>query len=316
MRTAGCPCEPHPGAGVPPVLVTGAAGSVGAVGRSVVEGLRQRDLPVRAMVRRDDERAQALRATGAEVVIGDLTRAGDVADALAGCARMYFGMSVSAQYLEAAVTAAAVARAYGRLEVFVNMSQLTVSEMDLTSTSESVQQRQQWLAEQVLDWSGLPVVQVRPTVFMENPLFRVGFSSIAKYGTIRLPFGRAKSSPVAAGDVAAVVEEILADPAPHIGRIYELTGPRSEDIAAMAAEVSTVLGRPVRYADIPLQEWIDDDLRPLGLPDHVFQHISTMARLHAENRYDRKAEGVEQVTGRPPSGVADYVRDNLSLFSP
>ncbi|MFI9626642.1 NAD(P)H-binding protein [Streptomyces sp. NPDC052042] len=294
--------------------MTGAAGSVGAVGRSVVEGLRRRDLPVRAMVRRDDERAQALRATGAEVVVGDLTRAGEVADALAGCARVYFGMGVSAQYLQAAVTVAAVARADGRLEAFVNMSQLTVSEMDLTSTSESVQQWQQWLVEQVLDWSGLPVVQVRPTVFMENPLFRVGFSSIAKHGTIRLPFGQAKSSPVAAGDVAAVVEEILADPAPHIGRVYELTGPRSEGVAAMAAEVSTALGRPVGYTNVPLEEWIDDDLRPLGLPDHVFQHITTMARLHAQNRYDRKAEGVEQVTGRPASGVAEYVRENPGLF--
>ena len=46
---------------------------------------------------------------GAEVVLGDLTRAGDVARALAGCQRMYFGMSVSAPYLEATVTAAAVA---------------------------------------------------------------------------------------------------------------------------------------------------------------------------------------------------------------
>ncbi|MGW7045541.1 NmrA family NAD(P)-binding protein [Streptomyces avermitilis] len=303
-----------PGASVLPILVTGAAGGVGSVGRSVVEGLRQRGLPVRAMVRRDDERAQALRATGAEVVVGDLTRAGDVADALAGCGRMYFGMSVSAQYLEAAVTAAAVARAYGRLEVFVNMSQLTVSEMDLTSTSESNQQRQHWLVEQVLDWSGLPVVQIRPTVFMENPLFRVGFSSIAKDGTIRLPLGQAKTSPVAAGDVAAVVEEILADPIAHIGRTYELTGPRSEDITAMAAEVSSTLGRPVSYTNVPLQEWIDDDLRPLGLPDHVFQHISTMARLHAENRYDRERDGVEQVTGRPPSGIADFVRENDDLF--
>ncbi|MBA2813700.1 NAD(P)H-binding protein [Streptomyces sp. KM273126] len=298
-----------------PILVTGAAGSVGGVGRSVVEGLRRRGLPVRAMVHRDDERADALRATGAEVVVGDLTRAGDVDEALAGCGRMYFGMGVSAQYLEAALTTVAVAREYGRLEVFVNMSQLTVAEMDLKSTSESVQQRQQWLVEQVLSWSGLPTVQIRPTVFMENPLFRVGFSSIAKSGSIRLPFGRAKTSPVAAGDVAAVVEEILAGPASHIGRIYELTGRRSEDIAAMASEVSEALGRPVSYTDVPMQKWIDDDLRPSGLPDHVFQHISTMARLHSENRYDRKAEGVEQVIGRPPTGVADYVRQNPSLFS-
>src|SRR5262245_32846205 len=53
-----------------PILVTGAAGSVGAVGRTVVDMLRQRNLSVRALVHREDDRAATLRATGAEVVVG------------------------------------------------------------------------------------------------------------------------------------------------------------------------------------------------------------------------------------------------------
>lgn len=136
--------------------------------------LRQRDMPVRALVRREDERAEALRATGAEVVVGDLTRARDVVRALAGCRRLYFGMSVSAPYLEATVTAAAVARERADLEVFVNISQMTVSQMSLTETTDSPQQRQHWLAEQVLNWSGLPVVHVRATVFLQNFFFLTG----------------------------------------------------------------------------------------------------------------------------------------------
>ncbi|GAA3011652.1 NAD(P)H-binding protein [Kitasatospora sp. NPDC127116] len=298
-----------------PILVTGAAGRVGGVGRSVVEDLRRRGLPVRALVHREDERARALRATGAEVVVGDLTRTDDVLAALAGCRRTYFGMGVSDQYLEAALTAAAVAREAGRLEVFVNMSQLTVSELGLSAAGESHQHRQQWLVEQVLSWSGLPVVEVRPTVFLENPLFRAGLASIARGGTVRLPLGRARTSPVAAADVAAVVAEVLADPAPHLGRVYELTGPRSQDGPAIAAEASEALGRPVRYVDVPLREWIDHDLAPLELPEHVLQHISTMARLHAENRYDRRTDGVRQVTGRPATGVGDFVRRNAGLFT-
>src|SRR5215467_253523 len=107
-----------------PILVTGAAGRIGGVGGAVVEALRRRGLPVRALVRRDDERANALRTGGAEVVVGDLTRAGDVLRALAGCKRMYFGMSVSAPYLEATVATAAAARQHGDLEVFVNNSQM------------------------------------------------------------------------------------------------------------------------------------------------------------------------------------------------
>jgi nucleoside-diphosphate-sugar epimerase len=55
-----------------PILVTGAAGRVGAVGRTVTELLLKQGKAVRAMVRNEDERAQALRDMGAEVVVGDL----------------------------------------------------------------------------------------------------------------------------------------------------------------------------------------------------------------------------------------------------
>jgi uncharacterized protein YbjT (DUF2867 family) len=50
------------------ILVTGAAGQLGAGGRTVTGLLLDRGLPVRAMVRREDDRAAALRASGAEVV--------------------------------------------------------------------------------------------------------------------------------------------------------------------------------------------------------------------------------------------------------
>ncbi|MEU9885120.1 NAD(P)H-binding protein [Sphaerisporangium sp. NPDC051011] len=298
-----------------PILVTGAAGGVGAVGRTVVEALRRDSLPVRALVHREDERAEALRATGAQVVVGDLARAPDVARAVDGCRRMYFGMSVSARYLEAALTTAVVARRYGELDAFVNMSQMTVSQMDLTSVQESAQQRHHWLAEQALDWSGLPVVHVRPTVFMENPLFTsFADASIARDGTIRLPFGTGRTSPVAAGDVAEAVAAILRDPAPHIGKVYELTGPRSRDLHEVAGEYARALGRPVSYVDVPLEPWIEHELRGLGPPPHLFDHLATMARLHAANRYDRVTGDVELLTGRPPSDLREFVETHPYLF--
>src|SRR5215470_10262254 len=105
-----------------PILVTGAAGRVGAVGRTVATMLCERGLPVRALVRREDERANVLRAIGAEVLVGDLTDGADVDRALEGCRRMFFGMSVSSPYLEATVIAAAVAREQPAFEVLVNIS--------------------------------------------------------------------------------------------------------------------------------------------------------------------------------------------------
>ncbi len=298
-----------------PILVTGAAGRVGGVGRDVVEILRRRDLPVRAMVRREDERALALREMGAQVVVGDLTQPEDVVRALEGCRRMYFGMSVSAPYLEATLIAAAVARQHGDLEVFVNISQLTVSQMSLTEMTDSPQQRQHWLGEQALNWSGLPVVHIRATVFLQHMFFSAwAADSIATDNQIRLPFGEGRTSPVDVADVADVIAAVLISPAPHIGKVYELTGPRSQDMCGIASEYSDALGRTIRYVDEPFERWLANDLGTRQLPKHVFEHLRTMARLHAKNRYDRLTHDVLAVTGRPATSVRDYVAKHPELF--
>ncbi|MET4641567.1 NAD(P)H dehydrogenase (quinone) [Streptomyces atratus] len=294
-------------------LVTGAAGDVG---RRVVERLRGDGLPVRAFVHRDDERAAELRGLGADVAVGDLTRAADVVRALEGCRRVYFGLSVSSYYLEATVTAAAAALDHGHLEVFVNMSQLTVSQMTLASTSESRQQRQHWLAEQTLNWSGLPVTHIRPTVFMENPIFLMAMASdVTQDDTIRLPFGSGRTSPVAIQDVAEVAATVLASPDAHVGRTYGLTGERSRDMTAIAEELTDALGRDITYVDVPHDEWVRTRLAPLGLPEHIREHLSTMARLHAANRYDRATDDVELITGHPPLSFRDFVRSHSAAFT-
>jgi uncharacterized protein YbjT (DUF2867 family) len=287
------------------------------VGGEIVERLCKHGFPVRALVHHEDKRAEALRAAGAEVVAGDLTCAGDVVRAMAGCRRMYFGMSVSAAYLEATVIAAAAARDRGDLEVFVNISQMTVSQMSLTEMTDSHQQRQHWLGEQVLNWSGLPVVHLRATVFLQNPFFMAwAVESIARDSTIRLPFGAGRTSPIDAGDVAEAAATVLANPNAHIGKVYELTGPKSQDMHALAAEYSETLGRRVTYVDVPFEAWRDGELRSRNLPQHLFEHLATMAKLHAANRYDRLTHDFEAITGRPATGVHDFVSRHAALFEP
>jgi uncharacterized protein YbjT (DUF2867 family) len=195
------------------------------------------------------------------------------------------------------------------------MSQMTVSQMTATSTAESHQQRLHWLAERVFDWSGLPIVHIRPTSFLDNPLFTMlAARSIRESGAIALPFGNGRTSPVAVSDVARVVATVLRDPAPHVGRIYELTGPRSVDMYEVAAEFSRALGCPVSYADVPLDQWRRDVLAKAGLPAHTEEHIATMARLHRENRYDRATQDVELVTGVRPETIEAFVRARRDFY--
>ncbi|MFK0018432.1 NAD(P)H-binding protein [Streptomyces sp. NPDC090798] len=289
--------------------------NAGDVGRTVLDQLRAQNVPARVMVRRDDERAAELRALGAEVVIGDLTRPETVAAALEGVGRMYFAMPVSPDQLLAAAVVASVAREQGELDGLVDMSQMTVSQMTATSTGESHQQRLHWLSEQVLNWSGLPVVHIRPTAFLDNPLFTtLAARSIRDNGTITLPFGTGRTSPVAVEDVARVVATVLRDPAPHVGHVYELTGPRTVDMTEVAEEFSRALGRPVSYADVPLGQWRTEVLAEAGLPPHTEQHIATMARLHRENRYDRASDDVERVTGVPAQTIEAFVAARRDFY--
>src|SRR5499426_1759492 len=202
-----------------PILVTGAAGAIGAIGRNLATMLLARGHKVRALVRREDERADALRRLGAEVVQGDLTDLASMHRAIEGCARIYFSMSVSAVYLEATVNTAAVARDHG-VDAFVNMSQMTVTQMSITQSTDSPQHKLHWLAEQALEWSGLPVVTVRPTVFLEGFFLRLAAPGIREADELRLPLGSGKTSPISSSDVARAVSVILENPRPHIGKIY------------------------------------------------------------------------------------------------
>src|SRR5215470_6991547 len=296
-----------------PILVTGAAGRVGAVGRTVTELLLRQGKDVRAMVRNEDDRAQALRDMGAEVVVGDLLDLDAMHRAIAGCETMYFSMSISDAYLAATINTAAVAKHHG-VKALINMSQMTVSQMSTTETTPSPQHKLQWLSEQALNWSGLPVVHVRPTVFLEGFFLALTPDSVRQSNQIRLPFGEGKTSPIAAEDVARVVATLLENPQPHIGKIYHLTGPQSENMHFYAQEYSKALGRTITYQDIPVEPW-REALLERRWPVHVVNHLATMADLHRAGRFDRMSDDVRTLTGQAPMSVQECIQRNSETFT-
>ena len=115
--------------------------------------------------------------------------------------------------------------------------------------------------------------------------------------------------------MARVVSTILEDPTGHLGKVYELTGPRSEDMNEIAKEYAIALNRPVKYVDTPYDKWLKEELLPLNLPQYVFHHVSTIAKLIAENRYDRLTSDVQKLTGKPSMSVREYVTAHPEVFS-
>jgi hypothetical protein len=83
---------------------------------------------------------------------------------------------------------------------------------------------------------------------------------------------------------------------------------------AMAQEYSEALNREVTYLDIAPEDW-ERELRKVGLTEHLTRHLVTMAALNRAGRYDRLADGVQRLTGRPPMSVREFVSLHANEFS-
>jgi len=112
-----------------------------------------------------------------------------------------------------------------------------------------------------------------------------------------------------------VVATLLVNPQPHIGKIYQLTGPQSENMNFYAQEYSKALGRTITYQDIPVEPW-RKALLERGMLVHLVNHLATMADLHRAGRYDRMSNDVLTLTGQGPISVQDFVRKNAATFTP
>jgi uncharacterized protein YbjT (DUF2867 family) len=295
------------------ILVTGAAGGVGSTAQTAIATLLQQGRHVRAMVRTLDARADKLRDLGAEVVVADMLDIIAVRAAMEGCSVLYFTMSISPDYLEAAANVAVTAKSL-RVKAFVNLSQMTVSEMSETKTTSSPHQKQHWLAEQMLRWSGLPVVYVRPTAFFDGMFLVQGAKGIRDDDVIRLPFADGKTALIAGADVGIAVAAVLANPEPHIGKVYELTGAQSMTMAGYANEFSRALGRTIQYVNVPPQTW-EAKLHEAQLPGHLIAHLITMGQLHRDNRYDRMTDTFQQLVGHVPISAAEFARRHAAVFT-
>jgi uncharacterized protein YbjT (DUF2867 family) len=151
-------------------------------------------------------------------------------------------------------------------------------------------------------------------VFLDGFFLLFTSESVKQSNQIRLPFGEGKTSPIAADDVARVVAALLTNPQPHIGRIYHLTGPQSENMQFYAQEYSKALGRTITYQDIPVESWRQGLLKR-GLPVHLVDHLATMADLHRAGRYDRMSDDVLTLTGQAPQSLHEFIRKHAAAFT-
>lgn len=160
-------------------------------------------------------------------------------------------------------------------------------------------------AEQAVQESGAAWAIVRSAWFTQN--FSEGFlAPMVAAGELALPAGEAVEPFVDAEDVAEVAVAALVDDR-HVGQVHEVTGPLPLRFAEVTNLITAATGRPVRYHSID-DEQFTAGMAEDGLPADL---VAVLIQVFADLREGGNAsttDGVERALGRPPRGMADFVR--------
>ncbi len=281
------------------ILVIGATGTNG---REVLQRLAGAGHRVRALVR-NPAKADGLGLPNVELVQGDLGEPATLDRAFKGVRRAFVVTAVDQRAGEWFRNAFAAAKRAGKPHV-VKFSGMGAG------TADSALLRQHGETDEMLRASGLPYTILRPNSFFQNMLWSAG--TIKDHGAFYLPMRDGRQSLVDVRDIAAVAVKVLTEPR-HEGQVYEITGPESLSYTDVAATLSRVLGKPVKYVDVP-PEAARDAMLKAGMPKWNAEAVTELYGAFATSQFGYTTDTVERITGQPPIRFEQWAKENIAAF--
>ena len=160
--------------------------------------------------------------------------------------------------------------------------------------------RDHWATEEAIRASGMT------HTFLRDSFYADFLPLMATDGAIRGPAGDGRVAAVARDDVAAAAAAVLADPGPHAGATYDLTGPEALSLAEAAALITEVTGTPTTYVAETLPEAYASRAS-YGAPDwQVDAWVSTYTAI-ARGEVSQVSDAVQRLTGRPATSLRELL---------
>jgi len=277
-------------------LVTGAAGNVAS---RIVARLCARKLAVRALVQSGQK---ASFPAGVDVFEGDLKDPTRVRAALAGVSRVYLlSGGGDALALEGPLIDAAAAAG---VEHVVKHS--------VQGAQYEAAQIPRWhrASEKRIEASKLAYTFLRPASFASNALM---WAAMIKGGdAVYGPFGEVALPVIDPDDIAAVAEKVLTEGG-HAGKTYELTGPASLTTAEQVAVVGRVIGKPLRYVNVP-DEAAHKSMVGMGMSAaQADAMIDLVKMLRGLGRVEATTT-VADLLGRPAHAFEEVIQASAAVF--
>jgi NAD(P)H dehydrogenase (quinone) len=156
--------------------------------------------------------------------------------------------------------------------------------------------------------SGMDSTILSPSAFMQNYL-RGGLDS---GGALVGPLTDPHVSYIDAYDIARVAAALLTDKAPF-GGDHVLTGPEAISHTRIAAELSAVMNRRVRYVGVSPAEMTARMVEG-GLPADFAADVVHLWQGMADGDSSEVTDAVVELTGTPPRSFSEFVAANRHIF--
>jgi uncharacterized protein YbjT (DUF2867 family) len=283
------------------ILVTGATGNVGS---AVLGNLGTTEVNLRTLAH-DEAKAQSLKDRGVEAVVGDFLEPETMIPALQGVSTVLLITPIHPEQVTQASNVIKAAKESGNDPRIVRLS---VHQASHEAPSRNSRQHAQ--IEDEVRSSGLPYTLLRPTTFMQNTLATA--RTVASEGKIYQPFKDGKLGMIDARDIGEVAAKVLTEEG-HEGKVYTLTGPAAISFYEVAEALSEVLGKEVRYVNIPLED-AKRAMLNMGLSEWRADVLIEYAKAHSEGYSNFTTEDVEQLTGHPATSYKEFATDFERVF--
>ncbi len=275
------------------ILVTGATGNVG---RPLVNHLAEAGVAVRAVTRQPDS---AQFPAGVEAV-------GSAAAGLRGASAVFLNSRALGDELAAVVDQA---RSEGVTRL-VALSAINADDDFSRQPSRFRGDRNKEVEQYAVD-SGLEWVSLRPTVFATN-FFGMWAAQIQAGDVVGGPYAAASTAPIVDSDISAVAAHaLLTDDL--LGQKVPLTGPQALTNAELVDVIGTVLGRRLRYQEVPA-DFVRQRFIDIGFSaDFADAYMALLETTVAEPAL--VTHDVEKILGRPPHSFGDAIAAHRDLFT-
>ena len=275
------------------IVVTGATGNVG---RPLVSELAAAGAEVRAVTR---EPQTAGFPDGVQTV-------SSAADALAGASAVFLNSRALGDDLAGVV---ALARRSG-ITKLVALSAINADDDFSRQPSRFRGDRNKEVEQLAVD-SGLDWVSLRPAVFASN-FVGMWSAQILAGDVVGGPYAGASAAPIVETDIAAVAAQALLTDE-FVGQQISLTGPQAFSNSELVEIIGTVLGRPLRYLEVP-PDVVRQRFIGLGLGAE-FADAYTAMLAETVDKPALVTREVEKITGRPATTFAQWVSAHRNLFT-